>query len=82
VEHAKSGFPHGFRNHNKLPWILSDSPNHVNREEPSVAAEFLRVLCGFPLRTLRLKGLVLVANQKTLTAKCAKKGRKVCEEIK
>jgi hypothetical protein len=32
AEHAKSGYPHRFRNHNKLPWILSDNPNPVNRE--------------------------------------------------
>jgi hypothetical protein len=37
-------------------------------------------LCGFSLGALRSKGLVLW-NQKTLTAKCAKKGRKAREEI-
>jgi hypothetical protein len=31
----------------------------------------LESLCGFPLRALRLKGLVLVRIKKTLTANCA-----------
>ena len=43
--------------------------------------EFLRELCGFALRVLRLKGLLVVRIEKTLTAEYAEKGRRVRKEI-
>jgi hypothetical protein len=43
--------------------------------------EFLRVLCGFCFASFTVKGSCSGANQRTLTAKYAKKGRKVREEI-
>jgi hypothetical protein len=43
--------------------------------------EFLRVLCGVSLANFAIKGCCSCANQNTLTAKLAKKGRKGRKEI-